>query len=250
MRFTSETVTGGVSERLFTLGSIPGVLWSPAGATGRRPLVLIAHGGGQQHKKFPGVVARAHRYVTACGFTAAAIDMPWHGGRPLSTEAAGFVAEIQRRMAAREPATELIPRYNTELSVLAVPEWRATLDALTGLEEVGTGGPVGLCGLSMGAAIGILFAAADPRITAAVFGLAGGSYLEAAAGQITIPVEFAVQWDDELLPREWSLSLFSAFGSQEKTLHANPGAHREVPAFEVDSSARFFARHLGGAAAG
>jgi len=30
-----------------------------------------------------------------------------------------------------------------------------------------------------------------------------------------------------------------------KTLHANPGAHSEVPAFELDSSTRFFVRHLG-----
>ena len=27
MRFTSETIADGVSERLFTLGDIPGVLW-------------------------------------------------------------------------------------------------------------------------------------------------------------------------------------------------------------------------------
>ena len=31
-----------------------------------------------------------------------------------------------------------------------------------------------------------------------------------------------------------------AFGSGEKTLHANPGRHREVPGFELDSSVRFF----------
>jgi len=53
MRFTSETTSDGVSERLFTLGDIAGVLWSPPGAAGRRPLVLLGHGGGQ-HKKAPG----------------------------------------------------------------------------------------------------------------------------------------------------------------------------------------------------
>ena len=83
MRFTSETITDGVSERLFTLGDIPGVLWSPADATlpnpgpvpGRRPLalVLLAHGGGQ-HKKAPAMQGRARRLATACGFAAAAID--------------------------------------------------------------------------------------------------------------------------------------------------------------------------------
>jgi hypothetical protein len=32
VRFTSETITDGVSERPFTLGDVPGVLWSPAEA--------------------------------------------------------------------------------------------------------------------------------------------------------------------------------------------------------------------------
>ena len=73
MRLTAETTSNGVSERLFTLDDIPGVLWSPAHATGSRPLVLLGHGGGQ-HKQLPGLVARAHRYVTACGFAVAAID--------------------------------------------------------------------------------------------------------------------------------------------------------------------------------
>jgi signal transduction histidine kinase len=34
--------------------------------------------------------------------------------------------------------------------------------------------------------------------------------------------------------------------SANKTLHANPGRHMEVPEFELDSSQRFLARHLGG----
>ena len=58
MRFISETSSGGVREQLFTLGEIPGVLWTPACAAGTRPLILMGHGGGQ-HKKAPGIVARA-----------------------------------------------------------------------------------------------------------------------------------------------------------------------------------------------
>ena len=49
-----------------------------------------------------------------------------------------------------------------------------------------------------------------------------------------------------LVPRDRGLALFGAFGSAQKTLHANPGRHREVPAFELDSSVRFFVRHLTG----
>jgi hypothetical protein len=44
--------------------------------------------------------------------------------------------------------------------------------------------------------------------------------------------------------RAEGLALFDAFASQEKTLHANSGRHTEVPRFEVDSSLRFFCRHL------
>ena len=59
-----------------------------------------------------------------------------------------------------------------------------------------------------------------------------------------MPVEFHLQWDDEIVPRGDGLALFDAIGSKEKTLHANPGRHVDVPMFEVDSTERFFARHL------
>ena len=221
MRFTSETTSNGVSERLFTPGGIPGVLWSPADATGSRPLVLLGHGGGQ-HKKVPGLVARAHRYVTACGFAVAAIDAPGHGDRPRTEQDERFAAGIRERMAAGEPIGPQIARDNAERSARAVPEWQATLDALQELDCVGTGGPVGFWGVSLGSAAGVPLVAA----------------------WVTVPVEFLLQWDDELVPRDSGLALFDAFASREKTLHANPGRHTGVPAFELDSSERFFTRHL------
>src|SRR6266498_41340 len=88
-------------------------------------------------------------------------------------------------------------------------------------------------------AIGVPFVAADPRITAAVFGLAGHETLAEAAARITVPVEFLLQWDDELVPRDSALALFDAFASREKTLHASPGRHVDVPAFELESAERF-----------
>jgi pimeloyl-ACP methyl ester carboxylesterase len=243
MRITSETTANGVSERLFTLNDIPGVLWSPAGAAGGRPLVLLGHGGGQ-HKMAPGVVARAQRYVTACGFAAAAIDMPGHGDRPRTEEDQRVLDDFRKRMAAGEPVGLDIARYNAGLAARAVPEWQATLTALQDLDGVGADGPVGFWGVSLGTTIGVPFAAAEPRIIAAGFGLAGHETLAEAAAEITIPVEFLLQWDDELVPRDSGLALFDAFASGEKTLHANPGRHSAVPRFEVDSSVCFFTRHL------
>ena len=244
MRFMSEATANGVSERSFTVDDVHGVLWSPAAGADGRPLVLLGHGGGQ-HKKAPGLVARAHRYVTACGFVVASIDAPGHGDRPKSERDKRFSAGIRDRIAAGEQVGPEIARYNAELAARTVPDWQATLDALQELDWVGAGGPVGYWGLSLGSAIGIPLAAAEPRITAAVFGLASHKGLAEAAGQVTVPVEFLLQWDDELVPRDSGLALFDAFGSAEKTLHANPGRHVGVPAFELDSSARFFARHLG-----
>src|SRR5260370_10294819 len=224
MRFTSQTTSEGVSERLFTLGHMPGVLWSPADAAGSRPLVLLGHGGGQ-HKKAPGLVARPRRYVTACGFAVAAIDAPGHGDRPRTEQDARSVAGIRERVAAGEPIGPQIARYNAALAARAVPEWQATLDALQELDCADAGGPVGFWGVSMGSGIGVPFVAAEPRITAAVFGLAGGETLAEAAARITAPVEFRLQWDDELVPRDAAPALFGAFASPEQHRHANPARH-------------------------
>ncbi|MDH6128074.1 alpha/beta hydrolase [Kitasatospora sp. GP82] len=243
MRFTSQTTSNGVSERLFTLDDVPGVLWSPADAAGHRPLVLLGHGGGK-HKTAPSLVARAHHYVTACGFAVAAIDAPGYGERPIVQEGERLMAGIRERVTAGEPIGPHLARYNTVLVAQAVPEWRATLDALQELDCVGANGPVGYWGVSMGSMIGVPFVAAEPRITAAVFGLAGSEALAETAARITVPVEFLLQWDDELVPRDAGLALFDTFASPEKTLHANPGRHADIPAFELESSERFFTRHL------
>src|SRR5690349_10712567 len=167
MRFTSHTTSTTVVERLFTLDGIPGVLWTPAGTAGCRALVLLAHGGGQ-HKKAPGVVARAHRCVTGGGFAAAAIDAPGHGDRPRTEQDEQFVAGLRQRQVAGEPIGPVVTRYNAELAARAVPEWQATLDAVRELDGIDADGPVGLWGMSMGTAIGVPLAAAEPRITAAV----------------------------------------------------------------------------------
>ena len=248
MRFTSQTTSNGISERLFTLDGITGVLWSPAGATGSLPLVLLGHGGGQ-HKKAEGMLARARRYVTNCGLAVAAIDAPGHGDRPKVEQQERLVADIRQRVAQGETLGPHMARYNVVLAEQAVPEWQAALDALQDID--GVGGPVGYCGVSMGGAIGVPLVAAEPRITAAVLGLCGHETLAEAAGRISVPVEFVLQWDDEMVPRAAGLALFDAIASPEKTLHANPGRHVGVPAFELESSERFFFRHLleGGASA-
>lgn len=121
MRITSETVADGIRERLFTVGDIPGVLWTPAGGSGPRPPVLIGHGGGQ-HKKEPGVLSRALPYVASCGFAVAAIDAPGTGDRPQHPEIRRLVAVIQERQAAGEPAGPAWPALCETVASQLIPD--------------------------------------------------------------------------------------------------------------------------------
>ncbi|WP_225097328.1 dienelactone hydrolase family protein [Streptomyces sp. CoH27] len=239
MRFTSEQrLDDGVLEREFTLGEIPGTLWTPESAT-PAPLILIGHNGGL-HRRESRLVARA-RQSAAYGYAVAAIDAPGHGDRPRSAGDDQARADLRRAMQAGEPVDEIFESFIGPLVEKAVPEWRTTLDALLALPEIG--GPVGYSGWT---AVGIRLAVVEPRIAAA--GFFAGGYVPRAqreeARQVTIPLLFLLQWDDEGNPRQRALDLFDAFDSQEKTLHANLGGHAGTPWFEVDDGDRFFARHL------
>jgi hypothetical protein len=240
MRFTAEQrLDDGTLERAFTLGEIPGILWTPASAPA--PLILLGHPGGL-HTMYPRLVARA-RHCAAEGFAAATIELPGSGDRPRSAVAEQARADLRRALAAGEPVDdEIVDRLVLPLVDRAVPEWRAALDALLALPEIG--GPVGYAGGVI--AIGIRLAVVEQRIAAAV--LFAGSFvprvLFAEARQVTVPLQVLLQWDDEGNDRQSALDLFDALGSTEKTLHANLGGHTGVPRFEGDEGNRFFARHL------
>ena len=239
MRFTSEQrLADGVLEREFRLGEIPGILWTSGSAP--TPLILLGHPGGL-HTMYPRLVARA-RHSVAEGFAAATIELPGSGDRPRFAATEDARADLRRALAAGEPVDEIVDRLVLPLVEKAVPEWRATLDALLSLPEIG--GPVGYAGGVI--AIGLRLALVEPRIAAAL--LFAGSFVPrtmfADARQVTIPLQVLLQWDDEGNDRQLALDLFDAFGSTEKTLHANMGGHTGVPQFEGDDASRFFARHL------
>ena len=257
--FTDERTEGDVTRRSFDVTvageRVPAVLWAPEGASGPRPLVLMGHGG-SQHKKTPGIRARAAQYAKRLGYATLAIDAPGHGDRISREEAEAFARDVGARVTG-QAAPGWTPerlRQMAERTAQAVPEWKAALDAVLTLDEIGADGPVGYWGVSMGTAIGVPFVAEEPRITCAVFGLAGlrpdAAAFAAAAAKIAIPVEFVFQWEDAVAPREHGVALFDAFGSKEKTMHINPGGHMDIPTFEGASWERFFQRHLSGEKAG
>ncbi len=241
MHFTSEKhLDDGVLEREFTLGEIPGILWTPASAPA--PLILLGHPGGldQMYPRLAGRAAHTAEY----GFASVAIELPGSGGRPRLDATEQARADLHTALEAGQPVTdEIIDALILPLVETAVPEWQATLDAVLPLPEI-DGGPVGFSGGVI--AIGVRLAVVEPRVAAAL--LFSGSFVPRTtleeARQVTIPLQVLLQWDDEGNDRQMALDLFDAFGSQEKTLHANLGGHTGVPAFEADASAQFFARHL------
>jgi len=242
MRFTTEQrLDDGVVEREFTLGEIPGILWTPGSASEAAPLILLGHPGGL-HNMYPRLVARA-RHSAAEDFAAISIELPGSGDRPRFAEAEAARADLRLALEAGEPvSSEIVDRLVLPLVERAVPEWQATLDAVLLLPEIG--GPVGYAGGVI--SIGTRLAVVEPRISAAV--LFAGSFVPRTmleeARQVTIPLLVQIQWDDEGNDRQMALDLFDAFGSKEKTLHANMGGHTGVPQFEGDDSTRFFVRHL------
>ncbi|MBE1878702.1 dienelactone hydrolase family protein [Myceligenerans pegani] len=242
MRFISEQrLDDDVLEREFTLGEIPGILWTSGSASAPAPLVLVGHPGGLR-AMYPRLVARARQSV-ANGFAAATIELPGSGDRPRDPAAEQARADLRWALEAGEPVgDEIVDALVLPLVEKAVPEWRATLDALLALPEID--GPVGYSGGVI--AIGVRLAAIEPRIVAA--GLFAGSFVPRAtfddARQVTIPVHVLLQWDDEWNDRQQALDLFDALGSREKALHANMGGHTGVPAHAGDDAATFFARHL------
>ncbi|MEU1054167.1 alpha/beta hydrolase [Streptomyces sp. NPDC005876] len=243
MRFTSERrLDDTVLERAFTLDGIPGFLWTPASATAPVPLILLSPPPLGLPKVYARLAARA-RQSAADGFAAATIELPGKGDRPRRPGTERAAADLRRALEAGEPVSdEIIDALVLPLVDESAPEWRAALDALLALPEIG--GPVGYSGgvISLGTRLAVV----EPRISAAV--LFAGSFVPRAsfeeARRVTVPLHVLLQWDDEGNDRQAALDLFDAFGSREKTLHANMGGHTGVPRYAGDAAAQFFARHL------
>jgi dienelactone hydrolase len=242
VRWIGEPQTAkGVVERRFDLEvsghTVPAIVWAPEAIEGPRPVVMIGHGA-SLHKRIPYVLAVARMLARHHGIASVAIDGPNHGDRRADggldpvTVFAEFAAEWARPGSIDD----------------MVEDWRATLDAVRALPEIGDG-PIGYWGLSMGSIYGIPLVAAEPRIQVAVLGLLGLSgptkeRFSIDAAKISCPVLYLLQWDDQLFARDKVIALYDAIGSVDKRLHAHPGEHSAVPPEEIGFSVEFLARHL------
>ena len=245
MHLTSERLLDGdILEREFSLGPVPGTLWTPRSSNrdAPLPLILLGHPGGvgRMHSRLEG---RA-RQCAELGFAAVTIELPGSGQRQTIGALEQARSDLRRAiLAGAHPSEEVVDRLILPLVEQAAPEWQTALDEVLALPEVG--GPVGISGGVT--AIGVRLARVEPRIVAA--GLFAGSFVPSAiieeARRVTIPVHVLLQWDDHDNDRQRALNLFDAFGSEEKTLQANMGGHTGVPPFAAEDAGRFLVRHLG-----
>jgi dienelactone hydrolase len=216
---------------------VPGRLWTPTSPAGRRPLVLIGHGGSQS-RSAPGIGEVAKRFAREHAFTAAAIDGPIHGARRSDGGQLGpHVQQEFRDMWERDTRIDFM-----------VEDWRKALDALEQLPEVDAAS-VGWYGVSMGTAYGLPLIAADPRIRVAVLGMWGTNYpnsvrLAEDAPSVRCPVMFQMKWDDQFFTREGQLALFDRLGSERKWCKTYPGAHTPVEGVQLDDIVEFLVRGL------
>lgn len=225
---------------------VPGVLWTPApdqeadaSTAAARALVALGHGAAQ-HKRQDVVVSLARRLVRHHGIAAVAIDGPVHGDRRSDGAGDGRLAFLQ--------FAQLWAADGDAMTDAMVADWQAVLDEVQGLPEVGPV-PVGWWGVSMGTVVGLPVVGESGRFAAAVLGLMGATgptrdRVVAAAAAVSCPVLFLVQLGDALFPQASALELFDLLATTDKRLHANPGAHGELPGEEIDASEAFLARHL------
>lgn len=213
---------------------IPAVYWSPSGPC--KGIVIACHGG-SGHKLSQAILAIAGTCLPL-GLAVVAIDGPVQGDRRTDRNLDPQVAV----RSFREAWQAGIGRTSM------AQEMTAGLDALLGLPGF-AGLPIGYIGVSMGTGYGIPLLASEKRIRVAAIGLwginfPGSEHLVEYARDISCPVWFTQQWDDQTFDREGTFALFDAIGSADKRLVAYPGPHRELEGERLRDAIAFISGRL------
>lgn len=231
VEWLGEETSAACIERSFLLrrlpGPVPGVLWSPD-TTAPHATVLLFHGG-SGHKRSERHLRMGRWLASIAGLAVIAIDGPYHGDRV----PAPMPPPVYQRLIADEGIESVTARMTAD--------WLDAVFVLAGL-GLTDDAHVSVFGMSMGARFGLPVAAAlGSRLRCAVFGkfgvrqtgvinpgLCSPRLMLTAARDISAPVLFHLQRDDEVFPRDGQFELFSALASEDKRLLARSGRHAET----------------------
>jgi dienelactone hydrolase len=217
---------------------VPGRVILPPEGGARPPLILLQHGaGGSKESEYLDVAAAPW---VARGAALATIDFPLHGERA-NPKLARFLAS-----GARAPGDDAL---RVEFARQAVGDLRRALDALEALDVLDAA-RVAYAGFSLGALVGALFCALDPRPRAAALALGGGGFgppaIDPARFVVRIaprPVLFVNARDDETVPRAVAEALHAAAGEPKQVAWFD-GGHRTLPGVALKAMWQFLARQL------
>ena len=227
---------------------VPGRLFRPAQGEGPFPVVILQHGAGGS--KASSYMAAGARWV-AEGAALLCIDFPLHGDRysPKLSERLleCFAAELgEEAVDAEGGGRALIVEFARQAvldlrRLVNVAEEHPALDA----ERLVYGG------FSMGAMVGTLFCALDPRPRAAALALAGGGhepgfldparYVGAIADR---PVLLLGARHDERIAPAATERLYAAAGEPKELLWFDSG-HGDLPGEAMKAMWAFLHLHLG-----
>jgi dienelactone hydrolase len=214
----------------------------PPARGGRAPLVLVGHGG-RGSKNSPYVDAAVGPWLRA-GAAVAAIDLPLHGERASAKLSEQLLAGLALGTDARHEALWL------EFAAQSVLDLERALDALAGHAEVDVG-RAAYAGFSLGAMLGALFCAGEPRIRAAALAIGGGGFGPSAADPVRHiarfaprPLLFVNATRDERIPRANAEALHAAAGEPKQVLWFECG-HGDLPGRALKAMWQFLHPHLG-----
>jgi dienelactone hydrolase len=216
--------------------TVPGRLLLPPTGEAPFPVVLLQHGaGGSKESEY---LELASAPWLAAGAAIASIDFPLHGER-LGTKLAAQLVPGRGDAGLR-----------AAFARQAVIDLRRTVDALERLPELDPA-RLAYAGFSLGALLGAVFCACDPRPRAAALALGGGGLFPAPVDALSHvarvaprPLLFVNATRDETIPRAAAEALHAAAGEPKQVVWFD-ATHTELPGVALKAMWTFLAGQLG-----
>lgn len=218
---------------------VSGRLLLPGQRPGACPLILLQHGlGGSSDVLY--LDAAGLPWVRR-GVALACMDLPLHGARAEK--------KLAEKIGAGPQGSPRDTPLGVDFAQQALLDLACTLDALSELKEIDAA-RVAFAGFSLGAMLGAIFCALDPRPRAAALALCGAGMLPEAADPLHFVAQIAPRpllmvnaRGDEVISRSASETLYAAARDPKRQLWFD-GSHQNLPGAAMKAMWAFLAEAL------